>query len=149
MKSENQLVSINPTTGQQFGSLDVISQEQLDIIISKAHSKSDEWAKTSISERIKYLQKLSDVILEEKNEIAKLVAEEQGKPVGEALGAEVLAVLAILKDLIKNAKKILVKDKVPHEQILFAHKKSHYNYVALWCGCYYFTLELPLFRTGP
>ena len=129
MKSENQLVSINPTTGQQFGSLDVISQEQLDIIISKAHSKSDEWAKTSISERIKYLQKLSDVILEEKNEIAKLVAEEQGKPVGEALGAEVLAVLAILKDLIKNAKKILAKDKVPHEQILFVHKKSHYNYV--------------------
>ncbi|NOY61230.1 MAG: aldehyde dehydrogenase family protein, partial [Calditrichaeota bacterium] len=70
----------------------------------------------------------SDIILEQKSEIAHLIATEQGKPVTEALGAEVVSVLSILKDLYRNGRRVLERSNVRPEQILFVHKKSSYRY---------------------
>ena len=129
MKSETStaIISINPASEKELGRVATIGRDEIDAMIHGARAALPEWSGKPIKERRNYLQKLSAVILKEKDEIAALIAREQGKPLTEAYAAEQVAVLAILKDLAAHAAKVLKPHKMKHEQVLFVHKKSQYR----------------------
>ena len=66
------------------------------------------------------------LLLAQKFEIAELIAVEQGKPVLEALAAEVIASLAVIESMIREGPKQLRPRPVSNGLVLFAHKKSRY-----------------------
>ena len=127
MEARTSIISINPTTEEELGRVETIGRDDIDRRIQTAREAQKEWAALSIRERQQYLAKLGKVILKEKDEIAELISLEQGKPLTEAYAAEIVAVLAILKDLTAHAHKVLKPRKMKHEQLLFAHKKSQYR----------------------
>ena len=123
------IISINPSTGQELGRVAPISRSEIDAKMDKAREAFRTWSTLPIKERQKYLTRLNNAIIDQIDDIATLIAREQGKPIAEAKLAEVISVLAINKSLGRNAHRILRDVKAPHELILFTHKKSKYRHV--------------------
>ncbi len=123
------IISINPTDEKELGRIQADGRQGVDRAIQAARHAAAAWSTCSIKERRKFLVNLQRILLQQKNSIAELVVREQGKPLTEALTTEVLPVLALLKDLLKQAPRQLKDEPVAHQTILFAHKKSRYRYI--------------------
>lgn len=77
---------VNPLDQNQVGTVPNLSQTQIETAVDKAYSALAEWRLTRPQERRSILRKWHDLLLENKDEIAKVMVSEQGKPITEALG---------------------------------------------------------------
>ena len=123
-----ELISINPSTEEELARTPALSRDELDAVLQKAGSAARPWAAIPIKERQAFVAKLVDVISRDRWEIAEIIAREQGKPMTEALSAEVIATLSALKYLARKAEGFLKPRKAPHDLILFTSKSSYYQY---------------------
>lgn len=85
-KSLKTFAVINPTTGEQLGTAPLFSVEETAQAIESARIAWLKWRKTTVAERAKILHRWHDVILENKEDLAKIMTLEQGKPLAEARG---------------------------------------------------------------
>jgi len=122
--AETKYISINPSTGKPIGDVQLAGETEINETIERANEAFLLWKSVSIHERLNYLQKTQDWLLENFEEVAKTVTTEQGKPYAEALGVEIIPALDYLKFLRKNAENILSEIKPEYHQPLFAHKKG-------------------------
>lgn len=122
--TEAKYTSFNPSTGTPVGDVPLSNEAEINAAIERANEAFLLWKSVSIRDRLKYLQKAQDWLLENFEEVAKTIATEQGKPFTEALGMELIPALDYMKFLRKNAKKILSEIKPEYHQPLFAHKKG-------------------------
>ena len=118
--------SINPATGEVIGRVEI--PEDIEERIRKAKEFQGKWRKMSLSERRRLFENLRRAIFQRHDEIARLIAMEQGKPYTEAILAEVLSSLDAINYLIKNGESILRNKPAPHFQPLFSSKKAHYRF---------------------
>lgn len=77
---------INPATGKPFVTVERADAEQLEEAVAAAKAAAPGWAALSCAARGEYLAKLADAIDADKDEIAKLLTTEQGKPLKQAMG---------------------------------------------------------------
>ncbi len=77
------------------------------------------------------LDRLRQAIVDEADEIARLIEREQGKPAAEALVAEVLPSLDALRHLSTHAEDLLRDDAVEAHQLLLAHKDARLVYAPI------------------
>lgn len=102
-----QLELMNPANGEFLYKLPVASKEQVEQSVEKARNAQQYWGALTVDERIQYLLKLRDVILEQRETIVKTVIDETGKPPQDAFVFEVLAVCDFITFYCKQAKKLL------------------------------------------
>jgi len=69
----------------------------VNLIISKAREAQEQWAKTTIKERVKKLKELQSLVCDKTNDITKIIKQETGKPIIEALNSDVIAGLGSIK----------------------------------------------------
>ena len=88
MVSEQQtgLAVENPATGELLGYAPVLSAEEISIAIERAHTAQKEWALLPAKSRSQLLQKWYQLLIENQNDLARLMTLEQGKPLAEAKG---------------------------------------------------------------
>ncbi len=122
-----EIISRNPATGKEIGRVQV--PRDIPSIIERVHSFNGKWARVPMSERKKLFLNMKEVLLRRYEEIAHLIAVEQGKPVIEAILAEVLPSLDAIHYLIKKGPSILRSRPAPHFQPLFAGKKAFYRFI--------------------
>jgi acyl-CoA reductase-like NAD-dependent aldehyde dehydrogenase len=77
---------INPATGEAFETCPRASKAQLDRAVAAAKAAFPAWSKTPIAERKQALTAIADVIQANAAELARLLTQEQGKPLGDATG---------------------------------------------------------------
>ncbi|MDF2638456.1 MAG: aldehyde dehydrogenase [Novosphingobium lindaniclasticum] len=85
---------INPATGEAFATCGRAEEDDLQRAVAAARNAFPAWAALSWTERSVYLNALADGIEERGEEIAQLLTDEQGKPLGQArfeVGASVAA----------------------------------------------------------
>lgn len=85
---------VNPATGQAFATCGRAEEDDLQRAVAAARNAFPAWAALSWTERAVYLNALADGIEERGEEIAQLLTDEQGKPLGQArfeVGASVAA----------------------------------------------------------
>jgi acyl-CoA reductase-like NAD-dependent aldehyde dehydrogenase len=75
---------INPATEQVFSSCPRADLNQLNQAVAAAKSAFTGWAATPLAERAKLLNKLADAIEANAPELARILTQEQGKPLGGA-----------------------------------------------------------------
>jgi len=78
--SEQKLPVINPATEELFAEAPLARKEDLDNAVCGARGAFKSWSAKSIHERSSYIKKLADAILENKEQIARVLTMEQGKP---------------------------------------------------------------------
>ena len=75
---------INPASEQVVADCPRASKAQLDLAVAAAKSAFPAWSKTPIVERKVLIGKIADVIEANATELARLLTQEQGKPLGDA-----------------------------------------------------------------
>jgi len=75
---------VNPATGQVFASCARANEPQLEQAIAAAKAAFPSWSRTPIAERRQLLLKIADAIEARRNEFARLLTQEQGKPLAVA-----------------------------------------------------------------
>src|SRR5439155_18400680 len=74
------ITSINPATGKTIKTYDEMTPEQAAAAVAQAHETWRTWRATSFAERAKPMKKTAEMLRKRKDELAKLMAVEMGKP---------------------------------------------------------------------
>jgi acyl-CoA reductase-like NAD-dependent aldehyde dehydrogenase len=77
---------VNPASGKPFATVSRADAEQLEEAVAAAKAAAPGWAALGCAVRGEYLAKLADAIDAHKDEFAKLLTTEQGKPLKQAMG---------------------------------------------------------------
>ncbi|MBB6218780.1 succinate-semialdehyde dehydrogenase/glutarate-semialdehyde dehydrogenase [Anaerosolibacter carboniphilus] len=101
----NKIDVINPGTGDIVGTVPNGGEKEAQLAIEAAVQAFEPWAALPANERGNYLKKLYELILEEKEELTRIMTLEQGKPLQEALG-EVLYAASFVEWYGEEAKRI-------------------------------------------
>lgn len=75
------ITSINPATGKKLKEYPEMDHGDVDLKILKASMAQKSWEKTPVEKRAGLLLKASEILLQRKDEYAKLMALEMGKPI--------------------------------------------------------------------
>jgi len=89
---------INPSTGKLLNTCPNSTEEQLESAVSAANVAFKSWSQTSDQVRVDALNKMADLVAENADELAKILTQEQGKPLkGVGSEFEVEAVIGWLR----------------------------------------------------
>ncbi len=75
---------VNPYTGKLIDTVPAATREDVDEAITNAVAGQKEWYKKNIRERSEVLKKFVSLIQRDKDELAKLLSMETGKPIGDS-----------------------------------------------------------------
>src|SRR3954453_18295461 len=122
------LESFNPATGELVGSVATITPAQVQDVVDDVARIQPAWAELSLQDRGRYMKRAADALLDDIDEIAELLVQEQGKPRAEAYTMDVLPTVDALHWCAKAGPKILADEKVPMTQAFTLSKKGRFSY---------------------
>jgi len=125
------LESFNPATGESVGTVPVTPPGDVQGVVDAVSRVQPAWARLSLQERGAYLERASQVVLDECDEIRDLIAREQGKPRNEAFSMEILPTVDALRWIARAGAEILSEEKVPMPQVFLKTKRSAFVYEPL------------------
>ncbi|HVO11762.1 MAG TPA: aldehyde dehydrogenase family protein [Vicinamibacteria bacterium] len=123
--------AVNPSTGEAFAEVTLLDAEQASEAIAAAQAAFPAWSRTRFGERALLLDRLRQAVVDEADDVARLVEREQGKPAAEACAAEILPSLEALKHLAAHAEELLRDDVLEAQQLLLAHKEARLVYAPI------------------
>lgn len=84
-KSLNQIVTVNPATGEQLSTYSSMEKNQVFELVKKAKRASPEWKK-DYEQRRSYIYNLVEYLKKNKTKLAKVATDEMGKTIKESIG---------------------------------------------------------------
>ena len=126
--SQSTLESFNPATGELVGSVATITPEQVQGVVDDVARIQPAWAELSLADRARYMRRAADALLDDIDEIAELLTNEQGKPRTESYTMELLPTVDALHWCAKAGPKILADEKVRMSQPFLLSKRSYFSY---------------------
>jgi acyl-CoA reductase-like NAD-dependent aldehyde dehydrogenase len=82
---DKKIETINPATGKVIAKYDIMSVDEIHTRVQNARSAQKNWKTLEISERSVYIRNLGRVLRKNKDEYARLITEEMGKPIRQAI----------------------------------------------------------------
>jgi succinate-semialdehyde dehydrogenase/glutarate-semialdehyde dehydrogenase len=79
------ITSINPATGEQIKTYEEFTPEQTLVAINRANETWRDWRKTSFAQRAQLMKQAGEVVRRRKDDLARLMAIEMGKPLKQGL----------------------------------------------------------------
>ncbi len=108
----SELVSYDPATGDEIGRASLTSPEEVQQAVRRARASQPAWAKLSFRERGRVILQARKLMLAERDEIARLVSRETGKPIAEAVSMEIVPTLDAMRYFARAAKSLLAPQKI-------------------------------------
>lgn len=84
--SNNTIRVVNPATGLALGEVPRLTEEQIYAAITSAHQAFTSWRALPATQRANFLRRISELLTRDLEICARLITEEQGKPLKEARG---------------------------------------------------------------
>jgi succinate-semialdehyde dehydrogenase/glutarate-semialdehyde dehydrogenase len=123
--------AVSPTSGRAFAEASLLDAEQAGAALDAARDAFPAWSALGFREQGRHLLRLREALLEEADDLARLIAQEQGKPEAEAHAVEIFPALETLKHLAFHAEDVLADEPVESEVLLLAHKECRLVYAPL------------------
>jgi acyl-CoA reductase-like NAD-dependent aldehyde dehydrogenase len=121
---ENQLLSLNPNTGELLGSVPIFDEHAVRTAVARARSAQPAWAARSLQERIRIMQLIQETLVDHVAEIATLVSLEMGKTETDSLIGDALLVLTSLTGYLNQAPGAL-RTKRQRQGLLHSTKRTY------------------------
>jgi acyl-CoA reductase-like NAD-dependent aldehyde dehydrogenase len=112
--SKNKIETINPATGKVIASYDNMSAEEIRQKVKNAKTGFEKWSKLDISERTPYIRSLGRTMRKNKDEYARLITEEMGKPLRQST-AEIDKCAWVCDYYAEHAESFLRDELIPTE----------------------------------
>jgi succinate-semialdehyde dehydrogenase/glutarate-semialdehyde dehydrogenase len=106
--------SVNPATGKITKTFKPENAVEVDKKIQQADKAFSKWKKKTVKERVELIAKLADHMVKNKEEYAKVVTEEMGRPYKDSV-SEMEKSAKICKYYIENGEKFLAPEEVKTE----------------------------------
>jgi succinate-semialdehyde dehydrogenase / glutarate-semialdehyde dehydrogenase len=103
--------AINPVNGENLAAYPIHSARDVQAAIDRAHTAYQSYQSVSMEQRRGYLTRAAELLQERRDELAKLITSEMGKPVVQARG-ELDICIAICRYYADNAARLLETKKV-------------------------------------
>src|SRR5215213_8757930 len=110
----NTIETINPSTGRVIATYNSMSTEEISQKTRNARIAFENWRKIDISERCTYMRRLGRVMKKNKEDYAKLITEEMGKPIRQSL-AEIEKCAWVCDYYSEHAESFLRDELIPTE----------------------------------
>src|ERR1700709_1809605 len=105
---------VNPATGETVKEYPTITDDELRAAIGRADDAYRSWtSSTSVADRAALVRKVGELHVERREELARIIAQEMGKPMEQALG-EVDFCGEISGFYADNAEEIMADEEVKH-----------------------------------
>ena len=105
------LQSINPATGELIATYEEHTAEQVSEIVDRSRRRFDIWRRVTLEERAKLLNAAAEVLESRKEELARLMTEEMGKPIAGGR-AEVEKCAWVCRYYAENAEAFLADEHI-------------------------------------
>jgi acyl-CoA reductase-like NAD-dependent aldehyde dehydrogenase len=125
------LISIDPSTGEEIGRAPLMDETEVAAAVARARAAQTAWAKLSYEDRARFILRAREIVLDQLDEIAKLISRETGKPVTEAIAMEIVPTLDLMHYFAGNAKQILKRKRVGLGQYNYMARTSYIVYKPL------------------
>src|SRR5688500_2981392 len=116
--------AVDPSDGRPFASVTLLDAEQAAGAFAAAQAAFPAWGALPFADRGRLLLALRDRILDQAEDIARLIHREQGKPPAEAHAVEIFPAMEALKHLASHAEEMLRDERAEGQSLLLAHKDS-------------------------
>ncbi|MBI3734733.1 MAG: aldehyde dehydrogenase family protein [Chloroflexi bacterium] len=111
--ANGELISHNPTNGQEVGRVKVTDVEDVPLMVERARAAQGEWATRAVSERARRLRPLADHLYDLMEPVADTISRECGKPKVEALSSEIFPTMMHINYLADKAARTLRDEPLP------------------------------------
>ncbi len=101
------LVSTNPATEEPVGQVPLTDPASMPDRMARARAAQPTWAALPHRERARIMKRFQKILVRESDALAELISKENGKPVTEALVADVMGVVDWIRPLIGMSRKAL------------------------------------------
>jgi len=125
------LISLDPSTGEEIGRVPLMDANDVSVAVARAHAAHPAWAGLSYHDRARFMLRAHEIVLDQVDEIAKLISRETGKPVTEAIAMEVVPTLDLMHYFAANTKQILKRKRVGLGQYNYMARTSYIVYKPL------------------
>lgn len=98
--------SYNPATGEKLGEAPVFAAEDVRNAVAAAREAQVAWGQLNVRQRIKAMKRFRRVLVEQQDELARLITAEQGKDQAIAYG-EIFSVLNLMRYYFRVAPRVL------------------------------------------
>ncbi|MBF0240567.1 MAG: aldehyde dehydrogenase family protein [SAR324 cluster bacterium] len=119
------VLSANPATGELLGEVQCTPLEEIPQIFKEARKAQKVWAAMSFSERGKRILKIRDYLLDQGENIARVISKENGKTIPDAFNTEILPSIMSCDWYAHKAESVLKEKIIPLGSIMTFNKRNH------------------------
>ncbi len=114
----------NPATGEVLAEVACASPDDVRQAVERARKAQPQWQATPVAQRVTLLRRFQELLREQRDDVARLICREAGKPASEALATEILVVLDAAEFCIRNAHAFLRDRPLPHGNLAMKTKRG-------------------------
>ena len=118
------ITTYNPATGEALAELACTDADNVLRAVQRAKDAQPRWQATPVAQRLAVLRRFQQLLREQRDDVARLICREAGKPAAEALATEVLVVLDATEFCIRNAHAFLRDRPLPHGNLAMKTKRG-------------------------
>ena len=126
-----QIIARDPSTGDEIGRVPLLDANQVAAAVNRARAAQPAWAKLSYRERARFILEARAIVLDQLEEIGRLISRETGKPVSEAISMEIVPTLDLMHHFAHHARRLLERRRIDLGQYKFMARSSYIVYKPL------------------
>ena len=125
------IACVSPIDGTRLGSVAVTAPADVPAAVAEAAEVQHLWAQLRYADRARYLSRAAQAILDEWDELVRIIVHEQGRPVAEAQTMELLPAVETLLWLAEHGPRILGPERVGLSRSLQPVKRARLTFEPL------------------
>src|SRR5918992_1794817 len=124
------LESFSPFDGARLGAVDTVRPEHVQDVVDDVASVQPFWAQLPLHDRARYMRRAGQAIIDQLDDLAALLAREQGKPINEAYAMELVPTIDSLRWLAEAGPGILEDERIPLP-VFIKQKRARFTFEPL------------------
>ena len=108
-----ELESFSPLDGQRIGAVATVDPQSVQSVVDDVAGVQPFWAQLPLGDRARYMRRAAQALLDELDDLARLLAREQGKPLSECYVMELLPTIDSLRWLAESGPGFLENERIP------------------------------------
>jgi succinate-semialdehyde dehydrogenase/glutarate-semialdehyde dehydrogenase len=125
-----ELESFSPLDGQRLGAVPTIEPQAVRCVVDDVAGVQPFWAQLPLSDRARYMRRAGQAVIDELEDLARLLAREQGKPISECYVMELLPTIDSLRWLAEAGPGILGDERIPLP-VFIKQKRARFTFEPL------------------
>ena len=127
----HEIISYDPSTGEEIGRAPLMNASDVADAVNKARAAQPAWGRLSYRSRAQFILRARELVLEQLDEIAKLISRETGKPATEAISMEIVPTLDLMHYFAENTENLLDQRRIGLGQYNLMGRSSYVVYKPL------------------